>query len=183
MLLRLWADALALKWHYKPFPNIIAWRKSTAGSQLTGKEVGEWTGTNNPRRKADKERLSMGYLWESSHLKENNSKEEHLFIMFLTLKAMWGHFWESRQMGVTHKSGECDKSEWIWIHIWTWTGSRLFYCQRLFKCALQWRKTAHVETKKYWLLCWMWNWCSLVSPIFVWCWCHLVFPALRCWRS
>lgn len=61
---------------------------------------------------------------------------------------MRGHFWESCQMGVTHKSVECDEAEWIWIHIRASTGSRLFYCHCLFKCALQWRKTGDVEEKK-----------------------------------
>ena len=49
----------------------------------------------------------MRHLWENSHLKHNNSNEEHFFIMFLTLKAMQGHFWEQCQVGLSHKSGEC----------------------------------------------------------------------------
>lgn len=44
-------------------------------------------------------KLLMTYLREYSHLKQNNSKEEHFFIMFLTLKATWGHFWEQCQVG------------------------------------------------------------------------------------
>lgn len=171
MFLCLSADALALKWHHKFFPISMTSRKSTADSQLTRKEVGGeglrgpggLAGTNDSRRKAVKE----SYRWDicESQVIWNKiiQKKEHLFIMFLTLKAMRGHFWESCQMGVTHKSGECDKTEWIWIYMWTWTASRLFYCHCLFKCALQWRKTG-----KNWLLCWMWNWCSLVSPILLW---------------
>lgn len=29
---------------------------------------------------------------------------------------MPGHFWELCQVGVSHKSGECVREKWIWIH-------------------------------------------------------------------
>lgn len=44
-------------------------------------------------------KLLMRCLGENSHLKHNNSNGEQFFIMFFTLKAIPGRFWEPCQVG------------------------------------------------------------------------------------
>lgn len=98
--------------------------------------------------------------------------------MFLTLKAMPGHFWERCQVGVSHKSGECVREKWMWI----------LYCKkdhRVHETALpHFTATAYSSvpsnggkqvmlTKQTLLLVLKWD--SALFPTCVWALFHMIF--------
>lgn len=130
----------------------------------------------------------MRHLCENSHLKHNNSNEEYFFIMFLTLSAMPGHFWEQCQVGVSHKSGEMCQGKWMWI----------LYCKRI-TVYMKWLWLTSMplliqvcppmeENRSCWqnrLFCWMFEWYLVLFSICVWALqkCYFwVSPAIR-WQN
>lgn len=134
------SDVIQQTWHN------LSLRKWARGQLEKGRQTAIQSG-----KRGCQTQLLMRHLWENSHLKHNNSNEKHFFIMFLTLKSMPENVWEQCQVGVSYKSGEC-----VWGKMGcgsspvkgsqcTWHGSGALHCHCLFKCALQWRKTGHVD--------------------------------------